>query len=599
MTITLKSLFVPLLPIALVIPTATYAVDQEAPARPGLVFSDVPQIRTMTVKAVSFQSMLEQAGAVPPSSGEIDDENETIRVPADPAVDPSTIVPKGAPTEPGTAISPLSSSDFVFYSNRQLSDTDTGDPGGWPREPTVAVFGRSVLYTGNTVGALSGDAAATWQNVNPNALTNVSNVCCDQYALYERRHGALIWLLQGNKDLFYENNYYLAFFNGQRNMSTLTGSAYPLDPQDFGFLPGTWWDFPDLAVSNNYVWFTADAFLGSTGTGMSIIVRASLDDFLDGGTTTFDSAILSAWAVRLIQAADTSVMYGAAHVDNNTMRIYRWPEGGSLDSIDRDVDAWSNGGNVVDLPGGGSWLGDSSPCDDGHSPSAAVATPTHIYFMWTASQGGGYPYPQVQIAQFTRDSNRDYVQTQVVWSTSFAWAFPSGSTNDRGHLGGTIAFGGGTRYPSTAAWIADDYNGIDLQPLESVTIASGNYAYSGGGRWGDYLSARRHVPYFNTWVGTGFTMEDGTSSNDDICTYTWFGRERDRPPTTNTIYVDATNTSGWESGNDTHPFSTVDEGAFATMPGDIVIVQAGTYTEHITLDRACRVMTQGGSTIIQ
>jgi hypothetical protein len=219
--------------------------------------------------------------------------------------------------------------------------------------------------------------------------------------------------------------------------------------------------------------------------------------------------------------------------------------------------------------------------------------------MWTASQGGGYPYPHLQIGEFTRDSNRDYVQSEVVWSSNTAWAYASASANDRGHIAGTINYGGGSYYPSTAAWIGDDYNGVDLQPLENFTIESGNYGPSPGGRWGDYLTSRRHVPYFNTWVGTGFTLEQGSSWNSDRCTYTWFGRERDRPPTYHSIYVDLSNTTGWESGNDTHPFNTVDEGHFATMPGDTVYVQAGTYTERFTMNRACYIKAQGGSVIIK
>lgn len=514
-----------------------------------------------------------------------------IPVPSDPLVDPSKIGPKGPATLPPVPGAPRAPGDFEFFHDVDLSDADTGNPGGWPREPTAATFGRMVLLSGNTFGALSTDGGTTWTNIDPDDEFE-PDVCCDQIVYYERTRGLFLWLMQGNVDGDGENVYRIAVAVGQQNFVDRNWFWYNLDPQVVGgFADGVPWDFPSFTCSDNYMWFTTNGI----GTGQSIMARAQLDDVADGTSTTFEWSIQNIQQVRLINGA-TGVMYAAGHVDNNTMRVYRWPESGAISGVDRDVDAWNNGNSSAPGPDGLDWF---SPVENStHKVRGAVATPSEIYFFWSAAQGGGFDFPQVQAARFTRNDARTYNGTEVVWSPINAWAYASASANDAGHLGGTIAFGGGDFFPSSAAWIADDINGVTIAPLETRLIRSGTDGPAGD-RWGDYLATLRHVPYGNTWVGTAFTLQGGSGSTRDVVTYTWFGRERDAPPPFDAIHVDLANTSGHETGEAAHPFNTVVEGHTAATAGDTIVIHAGTYDETLTFTTPCFVTSVGGSAIIR
>ena len=157
-----------------------------------------------------------------------------------------------------------------------------------------------------------------------------------------------------------------------------------------------------------------------------------------------------------------------------------------------------------------------------------------------------------------------------------------------------MAYGGGSLYPSELAWIADDINNGTITPiLDSIVVATGN-AGPASNRWGDYLTTRLNTPYSNTWVGSGYVLSGGTGNANVVPRFIWFGRERDTPPFTNTIYVDKTNTSGYEDGSVTHPYKTVTGGHFAAMPNDTLIIRAGNYPETVRFTTPVTVRNEGG-----
>ena len=160
-----------------------------------------------------------------------------------------------------------------------------------------------------------------------------------------------------------------------------------------------------------------------------------------------------------------------------------------------------------------------------------------------------------------------------------------------------MAWGGGTVFPNALAWIADDFNNGTITPLENVTFAVGN-AGPASNRWGDFLSARVNVPYADTWVGSGYALTGGTGNGSTVPRFVWFGRERDTPPATNTIYIDLANTSRYQDGSADHPYRTVTDGHFAAMPGDTLIIRAGTYVEAPRLSTPVTVTSVGGNVLI-
>jgi hypothetical protein len=360
-------------------------------------------------------------------------------LPSDPDVDPASIVPTGPPTNPGSQLNSSiggADSDFVIFDQSQGA---AGLTGGWPVEPSVGTSGRVVAYCGNTYGLLSTDGGDTFSTMNPNTLFG-GNICCDQVMYYDRRHEVVLWLMQGARTgTNQENVYVVAFAVGMEDIANQNFSWFTIDPQtNGGQAAGVWWDFPEMTVSNEHMWFTTN---NQAGSGGSVLFRISLDDIIDGdGNVGLSRYDLSDRQVRLIQGA-TTVMYGACHVDNNTQAIWRTVASEStISRVTRDIDAWQNGTSNAPGPDGNNWF--SATESSLHKIRGAACTSNELFFFWTASEGGGFSFPYWSISRFSRNDSRTYIESNEVWSSTAAWAYASGHINDRGDLGGTVTFGG-------------------------------------------------------------------------------------------------------------------------------------------------------------
>ena len=303
---------------------------------------------------------------------------------------------------------------------------------------------------------------------------------------------------------------------------------------------------------------------------------------------------------RFTQGAQ-GTMYWGSHRTNGEIRIYNWADSsGTIGFDDVEHNGYNTGAMMAVSPDGTNFAGNA----DNRIQAAWVAGGA-IGFMWNAAQGGNFPFPHVQVLRF-RESDRILLNQGQIWSANHAFLYPSVHPNGRGHLGGTMAWGGGTFFPNVLAWISDDFNNHTITPLENVSVANGTAGPNEVGfgvynRWGDYHSTRIHRPYENTWIGTGFVIQAGgpPAGNQREPHYVWFGRERDTPPAANTIYVDYFNASGFENGTLTHPFNTIGEGIFATSPGDTLMIRGGNYLEAARFNRAVTVKSYNGTAIIQ
>jgi len=569
-------------------------------------------------------------------------EHPTIKTRIDPTVSPEDIRPTSPPTtvnlisEKATNAAPHAPGTFTFFRN-----TTTGNrpavPGGAPPfdfspyEPSIGVNGRVVFYTTNNYAAVSGDRGQTFSYINPfdnfpadNSVDTLNGgFGGDQYAYYVRTHGLMCWLIQYNPDTT-NNTYRLAVARSQADILNNTWLVYDFTPATFGLTTppgasGVWLDFPDLSVSDNFLYFTANYFPrrtttvgpptcslacpgggtcpagcggGCTGCGSlgSIIARIPLSNLVQGtgfsGNFFNDTAHSS---LRLTHGAHDT-MYWADHNSNTQIAIYRWPESTTVipapDNVNHAAyNAPGRGGHVATCAGGTNYLSN----DDDRIMGAWMAN-GEIGFMWNAAQGGGFAQPHVQVLRFN-ESNRALISQGQIFNAGHAYAYPSVHPNDRGHLGGTIAFGcgGNAGNPGLAAWIADDFNGNTITPLENVGADSGSRSE---GRWGDYFATRIYSPFGNTWVGTGFTLD---TPNTRDHRFVWFGRERDMPSATNVIFVSIFNNSGYEDGTIFHPYNSIREGHLATMPGDTVTISAAEYHEPQVLDRPSRLERFGSS----
>jgi len=496
-------------------------------------------------------------------------------------------------------------------------------------EGSLGSNGRVVFWTQNWYAAVSGDRGQTFSYLNPydnfpaDGTKDAVNggFCCDQLAYYERTRGLMFWLLQYQPDNN-TNTQRLAIARTQADVLNNSWYYYDFTPATYGFVTppagasGFWLDFPDVAVSDNFLYLTTNVFprvlpnptnqcagtcpartcpgactscTSNCGSVGAVIARIPLDQLAAAQALNFIYySDATTQGYRCTQGAH-GTMYWGSHNTNTQIRIYRWDE--NSNNVAWDIvshSAFFVGTMVAPSPDGTDFAGSG----DTRILGAWVANGV-IGFMWNAPQGVFFAYPHVEVVRFN-ESNRTLLTQGQVYSDSYAFLYPSVHPNDRGHLGGTMAYGGGSLYPSELAWIADDINNGTITPiLDSIAVATGN-AGPASNRWGDYLTTRLNTPYSNTWVGSGYVLSGGTGNANVVPRFIWFGRERDTPPSTNTIYVDKSNTSGYEDGSATHPYNTVTEGHFAAMPNDTLIIRAANYNETVRFTTPVTVRNEGG-----
>ena len=405
------------------------------------------------------EAQREQQGGERPGAGEAgtgvaESDNEQYFVPTNPDAHPELVVP-GAPTLISQAKpnAPSAPGDFAVYQDGVIPLSATGNNIWMVAEPSVGANGRVIYLSGNKFASISGDYGHTWTWVDPfTKFTNppgLSQFCCDQSVFHDRTHNLTFWLLQYhrvNPTVSGHNAITLAVAHGQRETFDGTWTTYTTTPQltePVTYADENWWfDYPDVAVSNNYLYITINP---NDGYQNAVGFRLSLDTLAAGG------ALPSSWPhfiapngfLRPTQGA-TDTMYFVQHLDNMTLRIWSWPEAsGSPTYVDRTVNAWNNTVAHATCGDGHNWLAYSL-----NVVQAAWVANGKIGAMWNSSEGGPFPLPQVRWARFN-ESGLGLADQGNIWATDFAWGFPSVNVNDRGDVGGTI--GSGCGYTSGAS----------------------------------------------------------------------------------------------------------------------------------------------------
>lgn len=413
--------------------------------------------------------------------------------------------------------------DFRLFQNVVMADAATSNTTSQVGEPSLANNGKWIFLSGNWYASVSLDHGATWKYVDPYSMFPAANggFCCDQVVHYDPSRDLLFWLLQYVED-------------GQRNTLRLAiarGSAlesnswYYYDFTPDGVNNGwtkQWFDYPDLALSNNFLYITSNVFRISGAWTRSVVLRLSLDQLAAGAELSYNYfATTELGSIKCTQGA-REAMYFGSHRTGTSVRVFSWPEDSTAPaSTDVTIAAWSDATRVAPGPDGRDW------CDriDRRMTAAWVANGV-IGFMWTAAQDPPTrPFPYVRVVRID-EKTKALIDEPDIWNSGFAWAYPAVSPNDRGHLGLSAFWGGGSSHPSHAVGIDDDYT--PAVGWAFVTTKAGSHGPSAN-RWGDYLACRRHAPDGLTWIATGFTQQGGTAGEDIEPRFIHFGRRRDEP----------------------------------------------------------------------
>jgi uncharacterized repeat protein (TIGR01451 family) len=454
-----------------------------------------------------------RAHHLPGPFGEIAQAFRDVAPPA-PRVAPSNVLAASGVTSPA----------IEFLRNEGLDDGATSNFTSEVDEPSVAVRGNEILYTGNWYAAFSTDGGTTFSYINPE--TTFPDIpgqpfCCDQVALYDPNHDLMIWFLQYVKD-GNGNTARVAVAQGD-DIRTRQWRVFDFTPQNVGGWDNEWFDYPDLAVGEKFLYVTTNTFNMSDRFTRSVILRLPLDklaayqpftpDYFD---TTDD------FSLRPTQGAKDTMYFGN-HVNERTMRVWTWPENSqSISSDDVTVERWTFGTSVGPGPDGKDWLGRVDPRITGGWESG-----DEIGFTWTATQdNNNYLFPHVRVVILNKDSKTVIAQPHI-WNSDFAFAYPATAPNSIGVVGLSVEYGGGAQFfPSHAVGVLRKNNAGEFSWDLTTTINGTNGPSSN--RWGDYLGIRPHGAQPLTWVASGFTLQGGTAPRDIEPRYVRFRMAADK-----------------------------------------------------------------------
>ena len=411
---------------------------------------------------------------------------------------------------------PMADTDTIaFTRNVQLGDVSTADTASHVCEPSVAVNGDVVFYTGNWFAARSLDGGQTFQHVNPaTAFPDPPGMefCCDQVVHYMKKIDTFVWLLQYTETPQGNNIQRLAFAttaqvrNGQWRL-------FDISSQSLG-LAGVFLDYPDLAVGSNMLYLTMNGFRGNAWEA-TILVRMPLSG-IKNGTINADRFIWrDNFNFRVAQNCGTTA-YFASHNTSSQIRVFKWRESAATPTFkDVDVATWDDGNFVSMTPDSHNWLERADPRMTG-----ATLAKGELWFAWGSNRGGANnrPQPFTQIARL-KASNQTLLENVNLWDPEAGICYAALNTNANNEVGVSYAMGGGTRHPFHVV-------GVLTGTRREVTAFAGNRGPNDD-KWGDYLTVRRAYPSQKLFAATGYTLQAGTGQRDATPNFTIFGRSSD------------------------------------------------------------------------
>ncbi len=390
--------------------------------------------------------------------------------------------------------------------NRALSDGETNNSTSNVCEPSLAVRGQEILYTGNWFAAFSRNGGATFSYRNPETtFPTIPNrpFCCDQVALYVPSHDLMVWFLQHGKDTT-GNTVRLAVAKGA-DIAAERWRFYDFTPQSVGNWTGEWFDYPDLAYSNQHLFVTTNSFTLADAFARSVAMRIPLNELANYAALNYRHFNRTdVGSLRPTQGTGNT-MYIGTHANTASIRMYAWADGSNdIQTKNFAVQSWVRGGASAPCPDGRDWLGSV----DGRITAAWSAGDTQG-FAWTSAQGGNFPFPHVRVAVLNFGAGTVTSQPHI-WNQAFAFAYPGAAANPAGRVGMCLSYGGGaTLFPNPAVGVQ---NGATWSLAATGTGTHG----PDRNRWGDYQTVRLNGQNTNRFAAAEFSLSGGPARTDIV-----------------------------------------------------------------------------------
>ena len=394
-------------------------------------------------------------------------------------------------------------------------------------EPSLAVNGNVVFYTGNWYAAFSTDGGRTFKFLDPQTAFRQfdppgASFCCDQVVQYIPQIDTFVWLLQYSTPNDLDNFQRLAFAK-TADIATQRFRIFDVTTRGLG-VPGTFLDYPDLAVGANFLYMTTNIFPPNSLRVGSAVVRIQISSIASGPIKAQRFVSLDQDGFRVAQNCGTTAFF-AAHKDTSSLRVYSWGEKSTtLKIVSVPVSRWIGGnGYQSRTPDGRRWLDRA----DARLTGATMAG-KELWFAWSVDRGSNQrERPFIQIARID-STNMRLLENMNIFDQSSATAYPALATNGANEVGISYFLGGGTRFPTLVAGL------LTGSRHETAVAASGRGPLAdddGSHQWGDYLGLRPVFPARKLFASSGYVMKGGGSGDgsnrDSTPHFVTFGRRKD------------------------------------------------------------------------
>jgi hypothetical protein len=421
---------------------------------------------------------------------------------------------------------PMATSDeIVLVTNTELAAPGQTSTASSVGEPSVAINGNIVVFTGNWYAATSSDGGKSFKFIDPASSfpdpSPTSQFCCDQVVHYISKIDMFVWLLQYGPSSG-DNIQRLAFAKtadvvaGKWRLFDITTAILKVN--------GAFLDFPDIAVGANNLYVTTNIFGPGNQVGSGVI-RIPFSGIETGKVTATPFVSTDFQSFRVTQNCGTTAFF-AAHENTSTLKVFSWDEG-QKDPVAHSVGVarWIGGnGYISRTPDGRRWLDRADPRITG-----ATMVNSELWFAWSVDRNSNHrPNPFIQIARIDA-ANLTLIDNINLFDATNATCYGALSTNASGEVGVSYMIGGKTLAPSHVVGIL----GVAPHTRKDLVVAKGDRGPldpdTGKGEWGDYLTCRRVYPTETLFAATGFTMKGtGNDTNRDATPrFVVFGRAAD------------------------------------------------------------------------
>jgi hypothetical protein len=414
--------------------------------------------------------------------------------------------------------------ELVLVRNTVLEGPGQQDVASNVDEPSVAINGDVVFYTGNWYVAMSSDGGQTFKYIDPaNEFPNPdpnTTFCCDQVVQYIPAIDTFVWLLQYGPSTG-DNIQRLAFATTD-DVVQGTWRLFDVTTSIIGS-PGAFMDFPDLAVGAHCLYMTTNIFAADNQVG-SAVLRIPFAGIQSGQISAQRFLSMDLQSFRVAQNCGTTAFF-AAHQDTSTLSVFSWDENKNTpDQHAVGVARWIGGnGYISRTPDGRRWLDRADPRITG-----ATLAGNELWFAWGVDRNSNLrPNPFVQIARIDA-TNLTLLENINVFDANSATCYGALNTNSSNEVGISYMIGGGPLFPSPVV-------GILTGARRDVVVAKGDRGpldpNSGKGEWGDFLTVRPVYPDRTLFAATGYTLSgQGDGSNQDASPrFVTFGRVSQTP----------------------------------------------------------------------